>query len=67
MVVTPLDKLFSVVDNKYKAIVVVAKEARRLNKSLKEKGGDALSEKPTITAIRKLLGGELQYKEEEEC
>jgi len=66
MAVTPLDKISSVVDNKYKAIVVVAKEARRLNKLLREKG-ETLSEKPTIAAIRKLLRGELQYKEEEEC
>lgn len=65
MVVTPLHKIVSVVDNKYKAIVLVAKEARRLNVLLKE-NADALSEKPTVVAIRKLLKGEIQYKEEEE-
>jgi DNA-directed RNA polymerase omega subunit len=65
MVVTPLHKIVSVVDNKYKAIVLVAKEARRLNALLKEKP-DALSEKPTVVAIRKLLNGEIHYKEEEE-
>ena len=63
MVVTPLHRIVSVVDNKYKAIVLVAKEARRLNLLLKEKP-DALSEKPTVVAIRKLLKGEIQYKEE---
>jgi DNA-directed RNA polymerase subunit K/omega len=63
MVVTPLHKIVSVVDNKYKAIVLVAKEARRLNVLLKE-NADALSEKPTIVAIRKLLKGEIQYKED---
>ena len=65
MVVTPLHKIVSVVDNKYKAIVLVAKEARRLNVLLKE-NADALSEKPTVVAIRKLLKGKIQYKEEEE-
>ena len=63
MVVTPLHKIVSVVDNKYKAIVLVAKEARRLNVLLKDKA-DALSEKPTVVAIRKLLKGEIQYKED---
>jgi DNA-directed RNA polymerase subunit K/omega len=65
MVVTPLHKIVSVVDNKYKAIVLVAKEARRLNVLLRE-NADALSEKPTVVAIKKLLKGEIQYKEEEE-
>lgn len=64
MVVTPLEKICSVVDNKYKAIVIVAKEARRLNKLLKEKP-DAVKEKPTILAIKKLLRGEIKYRDEE--
>jgi len=63
MVVTPLHDIVAVVDNKYKAIVLVAKEARRLNLLLKEKA-DALSEKPTVVAIRKLLKGDIRYKEE---
>lgn len=63
MVVTPLDKISSVVDNRYKAIVLVAKEARRLNTLLREKA-DVLSGKPTIVAIKKLLKGEIHYKEE---
>ncbi len=64
MEITPLQKISSVVNNKYKAIVIVAQEARRLNRLPKEKI-DALGDKLTIVAIKKLLKGEIQYKEEE--
>lgn len=63
MVVIPLQKICTIVDNKYKAIIIAAKEARRLNKLSKDKP-DILSNKPTIIAIKKLLKGEIQYKEE---
>jgi len=64
MVVTSNEKIASIVDNKYKAIVIVAKEARRLNKVLKE-NPEAIKEKPVIYAIKELLQGRLKYQEEE--
>ncbi len=63
MVVVPHKKITSVVDNKYKAVVIVAKEVRRLNKVQRDKP-DLLSRKPTIVAIKKFIEGNLQYKEE---
>jgi DNA-directed RNA polymerase subunit K/omega len=64
MVIAPLKKIYSATENKYKAIVVVAKEARRLNKYWKEKD-ETFPEKPTIAAIKRFLKGELRYKEGE--
>ena len=62
MVIAPLKKIYSATENKYKAIVIVAKEARRLNKYWREKE-ENFPEKPTIAAIKRFLKGDLRYKE----
>ncbi len=64
MVIAPLKKIYSATENKYKAIVIVAKEARRLNSYWKDKE-ETYPEKPTIAAIKRFLRGDLRYKEGE--
>ena len=48
-------------ENKYRAIVVVAKEARKLN----ERKRELVGEKITTTAMQKLVNGALEIKEPE--
>ena len=64
MVIAPLKKIYLATENKYKAIVIVAKEARRLNRYWKDKE-ETFPEKPTIAAIKRFLSGDLRYKEGE--
>ena len=55
-----IEKITAVVPNKYEAIRVVAKEARRIN-ALLIHGADEIDEKPTMMAIRRLLEKKIKF------
>ncbi|MCD6382787.1 MAG: DNA-directed RNA polymerase subunit omega [Candidatus Hydrothermae bacterium] len=56
-----VEQIWEIFPNKYEAIVVAAKEARRLARIARERK-IKYSEKPTILALEKLLKGEIKYK-----
>ena len=53
-----------VVPNRYEAIRVMAKEARRIN-SLIRKAGEELEEKPTSVAMNRVIDGKVKFEYEE--
>ncbi len=55
-----IEKITAIVPNKYEAIRVVAKEARRIN-SLLIHGAGEVEEKPTMMAIRRLLDNKIKF------
>lgn len=55
-----IEKMLKVIPNKYEAIRVVAKEARRIN-ALLIRGAGEVEEKPTMMAIRRLLEDKVKY------
>ncbi|MEW6685919.1 MAG: DNA-directed RNA polymerase subunit omega [Candidatus Edwardsbacteria bacterium] len=59
----PIEDLDTFAENKYEAIIIAAKEARRLN-ILKKEGKIEGNLKPTILALKKLKEGKLKYKYE---
>lgn len=65
MAFVPLEDILMTVENRYKAIIVAAKEARRINQELrKEPGeeGEAVA-KPTMEALRRVSEGLVKYHE----
>ena len=56
-----IEKITEVVPNKYEAVRVIAKEARRINSLLMRGGGEA-EEKPTMMVLRRLLDNKIKYK-----
>jgi len=69
---TPIDKLVIMekvslkIDNRYEAVRVVAREARRLN-SLVIRGAEPEPDfKPTSTAVKRLINGKITYQFVEE-
>jgi DNA-directed RNA polymerase omega subunit len=56
-----IDKLTEVIPNKYEAVRVVAKEARRIN-ALLVHGAQELEEKPTMMALTRLLDNKIKFK-----
>ncbi len=63
MAYTPLEKIWETVDNRYFAVIIAAREARRINKASKE---DQKDEKPTLLALRKLIRGDIAHTMVEE-
>ncbi|MFQ5511531.1 MAG: DNA-directed RNA polymerase subunit omega [Candidatus Krumholzibacteriia bacterium] len=55
-----IEKMTAVVPNKYEAIRVIAKEARRIN-SLLIHGGAEVEEKPTMMAMKRLLEKKIKF------
>lgn len=55
-----IDKITKVVDNKYEAIRVIAREARRIN-ALLIRGEGEIDEKPTMMALKRVLDGKVKY------
>jgi DNA-directed RNA polymerase subunit K/omega len=55
-----IDKLTGVIPNKYEAVRVIAKEARRIN-SLLIRGAQAIDEKPTMMALRRVLDNRVKF------
>ena len=61
-----IDKLTEVVPNKYEAVRVVAKEARRIN-ALLVHGAQEMEEKPTMLALTRLLENKIKFKYADEA
>lgn len=55
-----IEKLTSVITNKYEAVRVIAKEARRINALLIRSGGE-VDEKPTIIALQRVLDKKVKF------
>ncbi len=60
----PIEDIWKVADNKYQAIVLASREARRINRV--EKENEETGEKPTLLALKRLVGRELNYRKEKE-
>lgn len=56
-----IEKLTSVIPNKYEAIRVIAKEARRINSLLIRGAQPEVEEKPTTMALRRVLDQKVKY------
>ena len=57
---TSMEKILGQVSNRYEAIRIAAKEARRINSIIKF-SGEEIEEKPTTIAIRRLVEGKVKY------
>jgi len=57
-----IERLTSVIPNKYEAVRVIAKEARRINALLIRSAQGEIEEKPTIMALRRLLEDKVKYQ-----
>ena len=57
-----IEKLTSVIPNKYEAVRVVAKEARRINALLIRSDQGEIEEKPTMMALRRVLEDRIKYQ-----
>ncbi len=55
-----IERLTSVITNKYEAVRVIAKEARRINALLIRSGGE-IDEKPTIVALHRVLDEKVKF------
>ena len=55
-----IEKLTNVITNKYEAVRVIAKEARRINALLIRTGGE-VDEKPTIIALQRVLDEKVKF------
>ncbi|HUV37231.1 MAG TPA: DNA-directed RNA polymerase subunit omega [Patescibacteria group bacterium] len=55
-----MEKILERVPNRYEAIRIAAKEARRINALIKL-SGEEIEEKPTTIAIRRLIEGKVKY------
>jgi DNA-directed RNA polymerase omega subunit len=59
-----MEKILDVIPNRYEAVRVMAKEARRIN-LLIHLAGEEIEEKPTSIAIKRLVDGKVKYTYEE--
>lgn len=57
-----IDRLTGIIPNKYEAVRVVAKEARRINALLVHGAQGDVDEKPTMMALSRLLENRIKYK-----
>jgi len=55
-----LERILEVVPNRYEAVRIMAKEARRIN-ILIHLSGEDIEEKPTTIAMRRLVDGKVKY------
>ena len=60
-----MEKILETIDNRYEAIRVIAKEARRIN-TLIRLSGEEFDEKPTTIAIKRTIDGKVKYKYEQD-
>ena len=56
-----IEKITDVIPNKYEAVRVIAKEARRIN-SLLMRGGGEVDEKPTMMALHRLIDHKVKFE-----
>ena len=55
-----IEKMIAVIPNKYEAVRVIAKEARRIN-SVLIRGAGEIDQKPTMLALDRLLEGKIKH------
>ena len=60
-----MEKILERVDNRYEAIRVIAREARRIN-ALIRLSGEEIEEKPTTIAVKRMIEGKVKYKYEQQ-
>ena len=60
MQITALDSIIEVIPNRYEAVRIMAKEARRIN-TLIRLSGEEIEEKPTSIAMKRLIDGKVKY------
>ncbi len=60
-----MEKILETIGNRYEAIRVIAKEARRIN-TLIRLSGEEFDEKPTTIAIKRTIEGKVKYKYEQQ-
>ncbi len=58
------EKILEIIPNRYEAVRVLAKEARRINQIL-IKAGEEIDEKPTTMAMKRLVSGKVKYSYEQ--
>lgn len=59
--VVMIEDIMAVIPNKYEAVRVVAKEARRINSLLMRGAQGEVEEKPTMMAVRRLLDNKVKF------
>jgi len=64
MDIASLEKILNVIPNRYEAVRVMAKEARRIN-LLIHLAGEEMEEKPTSIAMKRLVDGKVKWMYEE--
>jgi DNA-directed RNA polymerase subunit K/omega len=57
-----IDRMTGVIPNKYEAVRVIAKEARRINNLLIQGAQSDSDEKPTMIALHRLLDKKIKFK-----
>jgi DNA-directed RNA polymerase subunit K/omega len=57
-----IDRMTGVIPNKYEAVRVIAKEARRINALLVHGAQGEVDQKPTMMALSRLLDNRIKYK-----
>ena len=57
----PVEKVTTVIKNKYEAVVVAAREARNINNVLRMVGRDDVKEKVTTRALRRVSNGDVDF------
>lgn len=59
-----MEKILDVIPNRYEAVRVMAKEARRINAILVS-ASEEIDEKPTTVAMKRVIGGKVKYAYEQ--
>ena len=59
-----MEKILDIIPNRYEAVRVMAKEARRINQILVS-AGEEIEEKPTTVAMRRVIGGKVKFAYEQ--
>lgn len=59
--ILPIEGIWNIMDNKYKALVVIGKEARRIFQ-VNPQGRD----NPVVLAIQRFVNGEIEHEETKE-
>jgi DNA-directed RNA polymerase subunit K/omega len=60
MIIAALERIIEVIPNRYEAVRIMAKEARRIN-TLIRLSGEEIEEKPTSIAMKRLIDGKVKY------
>lgn len=60
----PMEKILKVIENRYEAIRVMAKEARRVN-TLIRLSQEEVEDKPTTIAMNRVIDGKVKFEYEE--